>query len=166
MAPLLECHATSGYHLQSFSFFPFGSINLGFLLRENLAAIFIIPSSWGSQLDGAFHYQHHAASSSFLVPLSGRKKKTSARGVSHAHPLLSFKFCFTLFLLASFYQKQKKLVSLIVVFTYLLLVLLEWLLRRTPSYVILLALIIVILSALLLRHLLLLQIFMRLSLLC
>jgi hypothetical protein len=27
-------------------------INLGFLLRENLAAIFIIPSSWGSQLDG------------------------------------------------------------------------------------------------------------------
>jgi hypothetical protein len=35
-----------------FGFFPFGSINLGFLLRENLAAIFIIPSSWGSQLDG------------------------------------------------------------------------------------------------------------------
>jgi hypothetical protein len=32
--------------------FPFGSINLGFLLRENLAAISIIPSSWGSQLDG------------------------------------------------------------------------------------------------------------------
>jgi hypothetical protein len=28
--------------------------NLGFLLREELAAIFIIPSSWGSQLAGHF----------------------------------------------------------------------------------------------------------------
>jgi hypothetical protein len=53
---------TSGHHLQSFGFFPFGSINLGFLLRENLDAIFIIPSSWGSQLDGALHYQYRAAS--------------------------------------------------------------------------------------------------------
>jgi hypothetical protein len=26
--------------------------NLGFLLRENLAAIFITPSSWGFQLAG------------------------------------------------------------------------------------------------------------------
>jgi hypothetical protein len=42
------------------------------------------------------------------VPLPG-KKKTSARGVQHAHPLLCFKFCFTLFLLASFYQKHKKI---------------------------------------------------------
>jgi hypothetical protein len=51
----------------------------------------------------------------FLAPLPG-KKKTSARGVSHAHPLLYFKFCFTLFLLASFYQKyKKKLVPSIVV---------------------------------------------------
>jgi hypothetical protein len=41
----------------------------------------------------------------FLEPLPG-KKKTSARGVLHAHPLLCFKFCFTLFLLASFYQKK------------------------------------------------------------
>jgi hypothetical protein len=85
----------------------------------------IIPSSWGSQLDGVLHHQHRTASSSFLASLLGRKKKTSARGVLHAHPLLCFKFCFTLFLLASFYQKQKKLVSFIVVFTCLLLVLLE-----------------------------------------
>jgi hypothetical protein len=75
-------------------------------------------------------------------------------------------FCFILFLLASFYQKHKKFSFLIdVTFTCLLLALLEWVLMRTPSCVILLALIIVILSALLLRHLLLLQIFMRLSLL-
>jgi hypothetical protein len=51
----------------------------------------------------------------FLAPLPG-KRKTSARGVSPAHPLLCFKFCFTLFLLALFYQKTKtKLVSFIVV---------------------------------------------------
>jgi hypothetical protein len=138
-------------------------INLGFLLREKLAAVLIIPSSWGSQLDGDLYHQHRAASRIFLAPLPG-KKKTSARGVSHAHPLLCFSFAFTLFLLALFYQKHKKLVSFIVVFTCLLLALLDWVLMRTPSCVILLALIIVILSALLLRHLLL--IFMRLSLLC
>jgi hypothetical protein len=28
------------------------SINLGFFLREKLAAVLIIPFSWGSQLDG------------------------------------------------------------------------------------------------------------------
>jgi hypothetical protein len=50
-----ELSQASKHHLQSFGFFPFGSINLGFLLRENLAAIFIIPSSWGSQLDGDSH---------------------------------------------------------------------------------------------------------------
>jgi hypothetical protein len=141
------------------------TINLGFLLREKLADVLIIPSSWGSQLDGDLHHQHRAASRIFLAPLPG-KKKTSARGVLHAHPLLCFSFAFTLFLLASFYKKYtKKLVSFIVVFTCLLLALLEWVLMRTPSCVILLALI-VILSALLLRHLLLLLIFMRLSLLC
>jgi hypothetical protein len=32
--------------------------NLGFLLREKLAAVLIIPSSWGSQLDGDLH-QHN-----------------------------------------------------------------------------------------------------------
>jgi hypothetical protein len=52
----LELSQASKHHLQSFGFFPFGPINLGFLLRENLAAIFIIPCSWGSQLDGALHY--------------------------------------------------------------------------------------------------------------
>jgi hypothetical protein len=50
-----ELSQVSKHHLQSFGFFPFRSINLGFLLRENLAAIFIIPSSWGSQLDGDSH---------------------------------------------------------------------------------------------------------------
>jgi hypothetical protein len=62
----LELSQASKHHLQSFGFFPFGSIYLGFLLRENLAVVLIIPSSWGSQLDGAFHNQHSAASASKL----------------------------------------------------------------------------------------------------
>jgi hypothetical protein len=60
-----------------------------------------------------------ATSINFLAPLPG-KKNTSARGVSHAHPLLCFSFAFTLFLLASFYQKHKKIVSFIVVISLLL----------------------------------------------
>jgi hypothetical protein len=74
--------------------------------------VLIIPSSWGSQLDGDLHQHTVPHQDSFLAPLLG-KKKTFARGVSHAHPLLCFSFAFTLFLLASFYQKtQKKLVFL------------------------------------------------------
>jgi hypothetical protein len=69
------------------------------------------------------HINRTATSNNFLALLPG-KKTTSARGVLHAHPLLCFKFCFTLFLLASFYQKHTKIVSFIVVFTCLLLVLL------------------------------------------
>jgi hypothetical protein len=80
-------------------------INLGFLLRKKLVVVLIIPSSWGSQLDGDLHQHSVPHQDSFLAPLPG-KKKTSARGVSNAHSLLCFKFCFTLFLLASFYQKH------------------------------------------------------------
>jgi CHASE2 domain-containing sensor protein len=48
-----------------------------------------------------------------VAPLPGRKK-TSARGVSRAQSFTLFLFCFILFLLASFYQKDKKLVPFIV----------------------------------------------------
>jgi hypothetical protein len=132
-----------------------------FLTEGKLATVLIIPSSWGSQLGGYLP----AASINFLALLSG-KKKTSARGVSHAHPLLCFSFALLYFFTCIIFIKNtKKLVSFIVAFIYLLLALLEWVLLRTPNCVILLALIIVILSALLLRHLLLLPIFMRLNLL-
>jgi hypothetical protein len=126
--------------------------------------VLIIPSL--RVPNGSVIYINTAPQSSlFLAPLPGRKK-ISARGVSHAHPLLCLLFCFTLFLLASFYQKYKKIsFLLVVIFTSLLSALLEWVLMRTPSCMILLALIIVFLSAHLLRHLLLLPIFMRLNLL-
>jgi hypothetical protein len=39
--------------------FPTGLTYLGFLLREKLAVVLTIPSSWGSQLDGDLH--HHRA---------------------------------------------------------------------------------------------------------
>jgi hypothetical protein len=47
----------------------------------------------------------HQANFLALLP---EKKKTSARGVSHAHPLLCLLFCFILFLLASFLSKTQK----------------------------------------------------------
>jgi hypothetical protein len=87
-----------------------------FRTKGKLSAIFIKTFSWGFPTGQSFtssttrHQTQSsflalfitAPSTSFLAPLPGRKKKTSARGVSHAHPLLCFKFCFTLFLLASF----------------------------------------------------------------
>jgi hypothetical protein len=49
--------------------------------------------------------------SSFLALLLGRKK-ISARGVSHFQSFTLLLFCFTLFLLASFYKKYKKKIPL------------------------------------------------------
>jgi hypothetical protein len=99
-------------------------IYLDFITEGKLAAVLIKPSLGVSNWP-VIYIINTAPPTSFLAPLLG-KKKTSARGVSHAHPLLYFKFCFTLFLLASFYQKHKKISFLLVlIFTCLLLVLLE-----------------------------------------
>jgi hypothetical protein len=57
----------------------------------------------------------------FLAPLPG-KKKTSAREVSHAHPLLCFSFALLYFFLHRFIKNTKKLVpSIVVIFVGLLL---------------------------------------------
>jgi hypothetical protein len=37
--------------------------------------VLIIPSSWGSQLNGDLHHQHHAASRLFLAPLPGTEEE-------------------------------------------------------------------------------------------
>jgi hypothetical protein len=90
--------------------------------------VFIIPSSWGSQLVAKTTHQQAlswrrcrgtkknklprqlGAVNNFLAPLPGRKR-ISARRVSHFQSfyfvivLLSF---FTLFLFASFYKNTKK----------------------------------------------------------
>jgi hypothetical protein len=81
---------------------PTGSIYLGFITEGRLVVVLITPSlgvpNW------SVIYINTAPSTSFLAPLPGRKK-TSARGVSHAQSFTLFLFCFTLFLLASLYQK-------------------------------------------------------------
>jgi hypothetical protein len=63
---------------------------------------------------------YYAPSSIFLAPLPGIKK-ISTRGVSHAKSFTLLLFCFTLFLLALFYQKYKKKIPLIVCIPLLLL---------------------------------------------
>jgi hypothetical protein len=55
----------------------------------------------------------------FLAPLPG-KKKMSARGVSHAHPLLYFSFALLDFSLHRFIKNTKKLFPFIVVISLLL----------------------------------------------
>jgi hypothetical protein len=74
--------------------------------------VLIIPSSWGSQLGG-----YLPASSTFSGAIAG-EKEDFCKG-SLARTIFTF-FCFTLFLLASFYQKYKKLASFIVVISLLL----------------------------------------------
>jgi hypothetical protein len=138
-----------------------------FLLSDKLLGF---PTGWSftthKETSGAIN---HALAALFLAPLPGREVEDLCKGSFRTH-ILYFVICFALlylFLPASFYIKNpKKLESLVVVFTYLLLVLLKWPILKTPSCVTLLARTIVILSALLLHHLLLLQTFMRLSLLC
>jgi hypothetical protein len=56
------------------------------------------------------NYAPAKCQSSFLAPLPG-KNKTPARGVSHAHPLLCFKFGLLYFCLHRFIKNTKKLVS-------------------------------------------------------
>jgi hypothetical protein len=51
-----------------------------------------------------------APPTSFLAPLPG-KKKTSARGVSHAHPLLCLSLLYFIFACIVFIKNTQKLVS-------------------------------------------------------
>jgi hypothetical protein len=75
-----------------------------FLTEGKLATVLIIPFSWGSQL-GAYL---PASSKLFLAPLPG-KKKISARGVLHTHPLLCFSFGLFYFCLHHLSKIQKKI---------------------------------------------------------
>jgi hypothetical protein len=69
-------------------------INLGFVLRENLAAIFITPSSWGSQRAGHLPGIKHI----FWRRCRGGRRRLLRGKFLHAHPLLCYLFCFTLFI--------------------------------------------------------------------
>jgi hypothetical protein len=67
---------------------PTGSIYLGFTTKGRLAAVLITPSL-GVPNWSVIYIINTAPSTSFLVPLPGRKK-TSARGVSHAQSFTLF----------------------------------------------------------------------------
>jgi hypothetical protein len=103
--PCPECHEASKHHLLKFGFLLLVRFNLGFTTEGRLAAMLIIPSlgvpNW------SIIYINTTPSTSFLALLLGRKK-TSARGVSHAQSFTLFLFFFILFLLALFYQITKK----------------------------------------------------------
>jgi hypothetical protein len=77
---------------------------LGFIIEGKLAAVLITPSL-GVPYWLDIYIINTAPPTSFLAPLPGRKK-ISTRGVSHTQSFTLFLFCFTLFLLASFYQKK------------------------------------------------------------
>jgi hypothetical protein len=92
-----------------------GLTNLGFLLREKLAAVLIIPSSWGYQLDGDLHYHHHTKQRFFWRRCRGKRRLL--QGEFRTHILYFFlSFALLYFYLLHFYQKHKKLVSFIVVY--------------------------------------------------
>jgi hypothetical protein len=79
--------------------------NLGFITEGKLTAVLIKPSLGVSNWPVIYFINYTPTSSLALfitapskaIKFSGavpEKKKISARGVSHAHPLLCFKFCF------------------------------------------------------------------------
>jgi hypothetical protein len=79
-----------------------------FLTEGKLAAIFIKTFSW-SFPTGRIFYFINSAPSSFSGAVAGEEVEDFCEGTfSYTHPLLCFKFCFTLFLLASFYIKKPK----------------------------------------------------------
>jgi hypothetical protein len=120
MVPLLECHKACKHHLLKFGFFLLDSTYLGFLLRENLLLCSsYLPLGVPNWMVIYINTVPHQAN--FLAPLPG-KKKTSARGVSHAHPLLCFSFALLYFCLHRFIKNTKKLVpTIVVIFVGLLL---------------------------------------------
>jgi hypothetical protein len=78
--------------------------------------VLIIPSSWGSQLGGYLH----AIKQFFWRRCWGERGFLQGESLASNHFTLLL-FCFTLFLLVSFYRKYKKLVPFIVDFSLLLL---------------------------------------------
>jgi hypothetical protein len=106
----LDCHEASKHHLLEFGFF-LDMINLGFLLREKLAIVVTIPSSWGSQLDGDLHHHHHTKQRFFWRRCWGKRRLLQGKFRTH---ILYFVLSFALlyFYLLHFIKNTKKLVSL------------------------------------------------------
>jgi hypothetical protein len=101
-------------------------INLGFLAEgKNCCYIHQTLLSGFPNWPGILLHQQTSSLTrphqAFSGAIAGEEVEDLCKGsFSHTHPLLCFKFCFTLFLLASFYIKNpKKLESLVVVISLL-----------------------------------------------
>jgi hypothetical protein len=96
---------------------PTGSINLSFTTEERLAAVLIKPSlgvpNW------SVIYINAVTINKFSGTVAGEEEDFCMGSLARTI-FYNFLFCFILFLLASFYQKYKKLVSFIVVTSLLL----------------------------------------------
>jgi hypothetical protein len=93
---------------------PTGSITLVSQLRETCCcAHHNLLLGFTNKFSSVIYTLARQQSSIFLTPLPGRKK-ISTREVSHFQSFTLLLFCFILFLLASFYQKYKKICSFIV----------------------------------------------------
>jgi hypothetical protein len=103
----------AGINLRKCGSFSYWFDNLGFTTEGKLAVVLIITLLLGfSNWFSGVNYTPANNNQVFLAALPGRKK-ISARGVSHVQSFNLLLFCFTLFLLASFYEKHKiKLVPL------------------------------------------------------
>jgi hypothetical protein len=88
------------------TYHPTGRLNLGFLLREKLAAVLIIPSSWGSQLDGDLHHHHHAKQRFFWRRFRGERRLLQGEFRTHILYFVLVLLYF-IFLLASFLSTPK-----------------------------------------------------------
>jgi hypothetical protein len=77
-----------------------------FLTEGKFATVLIIPSSWGSQLDGEITSTPCHIKLIFWRRYRGKRRLLQGEFCTH---ILYFvlSFAFTLFLLALFYQKQK-----------------------------------------------------------
>jgi hypothetical protein len=80
--------------------------------------VLIIPSSWGSQLDGELHHQHRAASRIFSGAVAGEKEDFCKGSFTHTSFALFIVFLLLYFYLHCFIKNTKKLVSFIVVIFY------------------------------------------------
>jgi hypothetical protein len=100
-----------------------------FHTEGRLAAVLIIPSSWGSQLGGHLHdikqffwrrcwglkkkkIPRQPRTNNFSGAVAGEKEDFCKGSLSLPIFFTLLLFCLILFLLASFYQKYKKLVPL------------------------------------------------------
>jgi hypothetical protein len=101
--PCPECHEASKHHLLKFGFLLLVRFNLGFTTEGRLAAVLIIPSSWGFQR--VVLTRHQAV---FWRRCRGQRRLLQGESLTH-NPLLCFYFPLFYFFLHRFIKNTKKI---------------------------------------------------------